>query len=173
MKRKVFFIILVILTISIFLVINSGSSSKTIEEAIAGIDSKPINIIHEEKTDKGILIFYNHREADELSAAVVRKNTGGYKMLYSSTQWDIISISDKLGLSYQYLPGIEQTPLPIYYGVISNQDISQVKIIEKKRNITGHAKIIISEDKRIWLIYMSEFEVQNLKLSAFQKTKEY
>lgn len=71
---------------------------------------------------------------------------------------DIKSVSSKFGISDAYYPAIENASLSIYFGVIGNSDISQVKIIEKKRNIEGQAKIINAKDTRIWLIYMNNFE---------------
>lgn len=82
----------------------------------------------------------------------------------------------KFGVSYDYYPSIEKTPFPIYFGIIGNPDIKEVKIVEKKRNIEGKAKIINAKDIRIWLIYMdkfegSEFEIIGLSADGRELTK--
>lgn len=158
MKKKVGLVILLLVIISLFVVVKFNSGGKTIEESITTPGSKPISIIHEERTDKGSIVFYNHLGEDSLSTAFVRKNIGGYKTVYSGVHGSIKSFTNKFGMSHQYFPNIEQTSLPIYFGVIGNPDISQVKIMEKKRNIEGQAKIINAKDVRIWLVYMNEFQ---------------
>jgi hypothetical protein len=78
--------------------------------------------------------------------------------LYSGVQGDIRLVANKFGLTNAYLPNIEKSSLPIYFGVIDNPDISKVKIIEKKRNLEVEAKIINAGDMRIWLVYMNQFQ---------------
>ena len=158
MKKKVSLIALTLIIISLFLVVKFNGGVKTIEEAINISGSKKIYIIHEEKTNKGSIIFYNKLGYDGLSTAFVKKTIGGYKTIYSGVQGDIKLVSNKIGLSYQYFPNIEKTSLPIYFGVIGNPDISQVKVTEKKRNIEEQAKIINAKDMRIWLVYMNKFQ---------------
>ena len=41
--------------------------------------------------------------------------------------------------------------------MIGNPDISEVKIIEKKRNADSQAKIIDANGTRLWLVYMNKF----------------
>ena len=164
MKNKLSFLVLALLIISLFFVIKLNIGAKTIEEAILKVGSKPISIIYEEKTDKGVIVFYNHLGGDDLSTAFVKKNLIGYKTIYSGVQGDMKLVLSKFGISNAYFPGIEKTSLPIYFGVISNIDISQVKVIEKKRNIEGQAKIINAKDRRIWLVYMENFEGSDFEI---------
>ncbi|WP_032123071.1 hypothetical protein [Clostridium amazonitimonense] len=158
MKKKVRFIVLGLMVISLFLAIKFRSGVKTIEEAITTADSKPINIIHEEETDGGSIVFFNNLGEDNLITAFVKKNIGGYKTVYSGFQEDVKLVASTFGVSYNYFPNIEKTSLPIYFGIIDNPDISDVKIVEKKRNIEGEAKIINADDTRIWLVYMNKFQ---------------
>jgi hypothetical protein len=132
MKKNMFFIVLVIIVVSLLLMLKFEKSLETIGEAITTPSSKPISIIHEEKTDKGSIVFYNQLGYDGLSTAFVKKNIYGYKTVYSGVQGDIKLVANTFGVSYQYFPSIEKTSLPIYFGVIGNPDISQVKVIEKK-----------------------------------------
>jgi hypothetical protein len=158
MKKKVGLTILVIITISLFSAVKFRGYVRTVGEAINLPGSSKINIIYEEETDKDIIVFYNQLGYDSLSTAIVKKNIGRYKTAYSGVQGDVKFAANKFGLTHNYFPSIEKTSLPIYFGVIGNPDISQVKVVEKKRNIESQAKIINSKDTRIWLVYMNKFQ---------------
>lgn len=158
MKKKVILITFVLIVVSLFFAATFRGGAKTIEEAINTPGSEQVNIIHEEKNDKGSIVFSYTSGGNGLYTAVVRKGIDGYKTVYSSVQGDIKLVSEKFGLSDNYFPSIEKTALPIYFGIIGNHDISKVKVIEKKRNIEGEAKIINANGTRIWLAYMNKFE---------------
>ncbi|MBM7868660.1 hypothetical protein JOC70_000129 [Clostridium pascui] len=158
MKKKVIFIVLVLMIVPLFLAIKFNTGAKTIEEAISPPGTKPISIIHEEKNDKGSIVFSYISDGNGLYTAVVRKGIGGYKTAYSGVQMDIKLVSSKFGISHIYFPNVEKTALPIYFGVIGNPDISEVKVIERKRNIEDKAKIINAYGTRIWLVYMDKFQ---------------
>ncbi len=158
MKKKVILITFILIVVSLFLLIKFNSGAKTIEEAINVLGSKQVSIIHEEKNDKGSIVFSYTSDGNTLYTAIVSKGISGYKTVYSGVQGDIKFTSEKLGLSYNYFPSIKKTEIPIYFGLIGNPDISKVKIIEKKRNIEDEAKIINANGTRIWLVYMDKFE---------------
>jgi hypothetical protein len=160
LKKKVGFIFSAITIISLILffsVIKFGNGAKTIEEAVNTPGSMQLNIILEEKTDKGSIVFCNTVGQEGFYTAIVRKNISGFKTVYSGGG-DLQSAANKFGLSYTYFPNVKKTSLPIYFGIIGNSDISQVKIIEKKRNIEGQAKIIDANGTKIWLVYMNKFQ---------------
>ena len=157
MKKKIGFIVLATMIASVFLVIKFSNGAKTIEEAVITPGSMPLVIIHEEKTDKGSIVFCNTVDQKGFYTAIVRKNISGFKTVYSGGG-DLQSPANKFGVSYIYFPNIEKTSLPIYFGIIGNPDIKQVKIVEKKRNIEEKAKIINANGTRIWLVYMNKFQ---------------
>jgi len=150
--------ILGLTAVLVILVINFSTGVKSAEEAIKRSSSKPFSIIHEEKTNRGSIVFYETLGEDSLSTAFVRKSLGRYKVIYDGVQGDISLVAKKFGLSNMYFPTIEKTSLPIYFGLIGNSEIDQVKIMEKGRNIEGQAKIIEAEGKKIWLVYMNMFQ---------------
>jgi hypothetical protein len=158
MKKKVVLNVLLIIIIVLFFIVNLNGNAKTIEEAISSPGSIPISIIHEEKTDKGSIVFCNVVGKDSLYVAIVRKNIFGFKTVSSGVQGDVKLVASKFQLTHSYYPNVEKTSLPIYFGVIGNPDISQVKVIEKKRNIQEQAEIINANDMRIWLVYMNKFQ---------------
>ncbi|MDF2883558.1 MAG: hypothetical protein K0R54_4115 [Clostridiaceae bacterium] len=176
MKKKVSFIALGILIISLFFTFKFSGGAKTIEEAINTPGSKPVSIIYEEKNDKGTIVFCHTSDWNGLYTAVVKKNINGYKTVYSGVEGNIKLVSDKFCISYSYFPNIEKTALPIYFGLIGSSNISKVKIIEKKRNIEREAKIINANDKRLWLVYMnklegSDFDIIGLSADGKELTK--
>ena len=157
-KKKLVLIVVVLIAASLILAVKFGDGEKTMEEAINMPGSNRVSIIHDEKNDKGSIVFCYTSDGKGLYTAVVTKGISGYKTVYSGVQGDIKLTAERFGLSYCYFPAIEKTALPIYYGVIGNPDISEVKIIEKKRNVTSPAKIMDANGTRLWLVYMSEFE---------------
>jgi hypothetical protein len=169
MKKKVILIVSVLIVVSMFFMLRSNGSSKTIEEAINPFGTNQVNIIHEEKNDKGSIVFSYNSSDDSLSTVVVRKTIGGYKAVYSGVHGDIKMVSEMFGLSNIYFPAIEKTELPVYFGLIGDPDISKVKIIEKKRNAEGEAKIINANGTRIWLIYMNQFEGSDFDIIGLSK----
>lgn len=172
MKKKIsIFItsIIIIIIIIPLLLFKYNKGVKTIEEAINSSCPNKIYLIHEEKTDKGSIVFYNRLGYDELSAAFIKKNISGYKTLYDGVQEDISIVLKKFGITHFYFPAIKGTSFPIYFGIIGDSNISQVKIIEKKRNIEEQAKIIDARDKRIWLVYMSKFEGSDFEIIGLSK----
>lgn len=158
MKKKVILIVLVLIIVLLFFAIKFNTGAKTIEEAINPSGTNPISIIHEEKNNKGSIVFSYTSGGNGLYTAVVRKGIGGYRTVYSGVQGDIKLVSSKFGISHTYFPNVEKTALPIYFGVIGNPNISEVKVIEKKRNIEDEAKIINANGTKIWLVYMNKFQ---------------
>lgn len=158
MDKKLKIGILGLTVVLVILIINFSTGVKSAEEAIKLSSSKPTSIIHEEKTNRGSIVFYETLGEDSLSTAFVRKSLGRYKVVYDGVQGDISLVAKKFGLSNMYFPTIEKTSLPIYFGLIGNPEIDQVKIMEKGRNVEGQAKIIEAEGKKIWLVYMNRFQ---------------
>lgn len=158
MNKKIKLGILGLSVVLLFLVINFSAGVKSAEEAIKLSSSKPISIIHEEKTNRGSIVFYETLGEDSLSTAFVRKSLGRYKVVYDGVQGDISLAAKKFGITNTYFPSIEKTSLPIYFGVIGNSEVNQVKVMEAGRNVERQAKIIEAEGKRIWLVYMNRFQ---------------
>lgn len=172
MKKKVLLIISILIVVSLLFLPKFSDGRKTIEEAINIPGSSPINIIHEEKNNKGSIVFGYTSTGNNLYTAIVRKGIGGYKMVYSGMQSDVKTVLDNFGISYIYLPRIENTALPIYFGMIGNPDINEIKIIEKKRKVEGKAKIIDANGKRIWIIYMDGFQGSDFDIIGLSKSGE-
>jgi len=158
MNKKLKIGILGLIVVLVILIINFSTGVKSAEKAIKLSSSKPLSIIHEEKTNRGSIVFYETLGEDSLSTAFVRKSLGRYKVVYDGVQGDVSLVAKKFGLSNMYFPTIEKTSLPIYFGLIGNPEIDQVKIMEKGRNVEGQAKIIEAEGKKIWLVYMNRFQ---------------
>jgi hypothetical protein len=169
MKKKIIFFMLVLMAVSLFLAVKFTHGARTIQEAINTPGSSKVSIIHEEKHGKGSIVFSYTSGGNGLYTAVVRKSVMGYKTVYSGVQGDVKFVSEKYGISHTYFPNIERIGLPIYFGLIGNSDISEIRIIEKKRGIERQAKIIESKGTRIWLVYMNRLEGSDFDISGYSK----
>jgi hypothetical protein len=169
MKKKIRFFMLALMAILLLLAVKLTSGAKTIEKAINPEDSNKVSIIHEEKHGKGSIVFGYVSGGNALYTAVVRKDITGYKIVYSGVQGDIKLVSEKFGMSQTYFPSIERVGLPIYFGLIGKPDISEIRIVEKKRGVERQAKIIESNGTRIWLVYMNPFEGSEFDITGYSK----
>lgn len=169
MKKKIGLISLIILITIIFIVINSRGRSRTIEEALGiGIYNNG-KIIHEEKTDKGSIVFriIEGENKKGLFTAFLNKNIFGYKDLYSG----VASIEDNYPreLTNHYFPTIKDTDLPIYFGLIINDEITDVSVKQVDTSELKKAKIIDTKSEKIWLVYMEGFKGQNFEIIGYDK----
>jgi hypothetical protein len=169
MKKKIILFVLALIAVLLLVVVKMTGGANTIEEAINPDGSNKINIIHVEKHDKGSIVFGYISGENTLYTAVVRKDITGYKVVYSGVQGDIKLVSEKLGFSYTYFPSIEKVELPIYFGLIGNQDISDIRIVDKKREVEKQAKIIESNGTRIWLVYMNPFKGSDFDITGYSR----
>jgi hypothetical protein len=173
MSKKWNRIILIILVVVSLVIVKANRSPKTLEEVIDPSGSHPISMIHEEKNNTGSIVFYTRPGEDSLHTHFFRKGMTGWKYIYGGVQGSVKIATDKFGLTYNYFPNIEDTPFPIYFGIIGNSDIKRIKIIEKKRGIEKEAKIIDGDnDTRIWLIYMKEFEGSEFEIVGLSSAGE-
>ncbi len=169
MKRKSLWAILAIIIIVIIFKVTASDGEKTIEEAIHLPTLGAARIIHEEKYNKGSVVFNYISEEKGLHVSAVRKVIGGYKEVYCVTHGEIKLTLEKRGFLCGYLPKIKGTELPIYYGIIGNDNISSMKVIEKKRNIEKEAEIIDADGTRIWLVYMDGFQGSDFDIVALSR----
>lgn len=169
MKKKIIFFVLALMAVLLLLLVKLNDGAKTIEEAINPKGSNKVSIIHEEKHGKGSIVFGYVSGRNGLYTAVVRKDITGYKIVYSGVQGDIKLFTEKHTISYDYFPSIENVGLPIYFGLIGNPDITEVRIVEKKRGVEKQAKIIESNGTRIWLVYMNSFKGSEFDITGYSK----
>ena len=149
--------------------INSNGREKSIEAALNIETTSNSEIIYEEPTDKGSIIFgiSTENSKEYLFTAFVNKNLFGYKDLYSGVS--SIDGSDTRDLTVQYFPAIKQTSLPIYFGVILNNEIETVSVKQVNSSEVKMAKIIEAGDTRIWLVYMNGFEGSEFEIDGYSR----
>lgn len=174
-KNKVISIILFtscIIFLLIFIIINKSDREKSIEAALNFDKSSNSRIIHEEPTGNGSIVFSigSNNSNEFLSTAFVNKNLFGYKDLYSGTSsLDGLDIRD---LTASYFPAIKQTSLPIYFGVIFNDEIQSVAVKQNNSSKIKDAKIIEADNKRIWLVYMKGFTGTEFEIVGYNKNND-
>ncbi|MGG4393839.1 hypothetical protein ABEX25_05930 [Paenibacillus thiaminolyticus] len=166
-KRLIVFV--VVLLFFSFFIVKYNSGSKTVQEALSTSHPERIDIIHEENTKHGIVVFHHQFSNNDFSVAVVKKRFGNYKVIYSGAQGDIDSTLNRFGFTYMSFPAIGKTSSPMYFGMIRNPEITQIKIIEKERNMEAQAKIIEGTDARVWLMDMGGFEGTEFQIIALTK----
>ena len=159
-KKKIIIIstvIIAVLVILISIAINSNGRKNSVKQALGIETNNDLKIIHEEPTDKGSIVFISNTDNSDkyLSTAFVSKNIFGYKNLYSGVS--SLKGLDRIDLTAQYFPAIKKTSLPIYFGVILNDKIEKVSVKQKNSSEIKDAKIIDTDDYRIWLVYMNGF----------------
>lgn len=173
-KYKLISILIIsVIIISIFIILNSKGREGKIEEALNIDATSNIKIIHEEITDKGSIVFCisTNNSKEYLSTAFVNKNLFGYRELYSGTS--SIDGIYKRDLTAQYFPAIKESPLPIYFGVILNDEIKEVNVKDSNSSEVKEAKIIEAGDKRIWLVYMDGFKGNEFEVLGYSGDGDY
>ena len=166
-------LIISVIIISIFIMVNSKGRERKIEEALNIDATSNIKIIHEEPTNKGSIVFCisSNNSKEYLSTAFLNKNLFGYRELYSGTSSiDGVEIRD---LTAQYFPAIKETSLPIYFGVILNDEIKAVNVKDSNSSEEKVAKIIEAGNKRIWLVYMSGFKGNEFEVLGYNDNGDY
>lgn len=166
-------LILITIIISIVIVMNSKDREKSIDDALNIETNSNYRIIHEESTDIGSIVFgiSTDNSKEYLSTAFVNKNLFGYKELYSG-----VSSIDELetrNFTAQYFPAIKQTSLPIYFGLILNNEIEAVSVKQSNSSELKEAKIIEADNKRIWLVYMNGFKGSEFEVLGFGSDGTY
>lgn len=170
--KKIVIILLFIFSISFAVVYQSTEGYKTIEEAVIGRGTNALKIIHVEETDKGSIVFSKIDEGDTLYTAIVIKNIKGYKTVYSGVQGDITKVAETFGISLGYWPGIKKTSLPMYCGIIGNDEIKEIIVVEQEGAKEGVAKIINANGYRIWLIHMEGFKGSKFNIIGLSEEGE-
>lgn len=160
-KKKIIIIstlIIALLVILISILINSNGRKDSVKQALGIEANTNLKIIHEEPTDKGSIVFISNTDNSNkyLATAFVNKNIFGYKHLYSGVS--SLEGLDRIDLTAKYFPAIEKTSLPIYFGVILNDKIEKVSVKRNNSSEIKDAKIIETDDYRIWLVYMDGFK---------------
>lgn len=173
--KKLLLAILVLLVIGVtFTIIRNNSGYETLEEALNPSGSNAPNIIYKEKTGEGYIVFYSRFNNKDFSKAYVKKSFGRYKVVYSGVAGDIDTTLEKIEMTNYYFPVFQNKWKPVYSGLIGDDDITQVNVIEKKRNINKQAKIINIKDYkyRLWLLYMDELEGSKFEIIGLSKDNE-
>ena len=151
-------IILMAAAIICFVIIsNSGES---LEEMLPRIQDKPIEVLHEAEFDQGTIVFYQHvgLEKQDISYAYFRKQLlGDYELLTSGIQ-EVSSGLSHHGISFVDMPEMAEEFPPICFGLIGEEEIVDVKVIEKKRSIQQTTRIITSGEKRFWICELDDFQ---------------
>lgn len=160
-----------IIIYSFLFIYKPKGTGNTVQEAIIKSGRTPMKIISEDKVNGGVVVIFTKNSLDlrkaELACGFVKKTIWGWKWVIGGEHGSIENICYKQGFSYQYFPKSKGTPFPLYFGAITNPDITQVKLIESGNKVEAKANIVSKSNVRVWYIYTNEVEGSNLDIVAF------
>lgn len=155
MKKLVIIISILVTTLLLTFIFQYNKGAKTVEEAMTSAGTQTLDILYEQKTENGNILFYREAFSDTLSLAFLDRSFSGFELMNSTIEYDISSLEEKSGLSYVMLPQSDNVPYTIYAGLTTNPDLFEVLITEPGFSIAHSAKIMESaiEGTYIWMAY--------------------
>lgn len=175
MKRKLVYIfIAIVLLLVIFMLIRYISGAKTIHEALHVPHHEYIDIIHQENIQHGIIVFYHliehdSQSHDNISVSFVKKRFGNYKEIYSTVQGDIDTMIERFGFTFTYQPAFKKISPPLYFGLVDNPEIAQIKIVELESQAEKLATMVQGSDETLWFLDMTELKGTDYQIIALSK----
>lgn len=154
-RGRVIIGLLILLTISL---VFYYARANTIEDALRESNSSDMIVLYTEEMVNGSMVFYTHVNSDDLSISIVKKSLGRHKVISSGTEGEIQKTMRLKGMTYTFMPGIDDLSFPVYYGIIDNARIEQVKVIERESGLYTQAKMIETAQYRLWYADMSEIK---------------
>lgn len=188
MKKVLIPFLFLIILIFIFNCIKYSSWSKSLEEALTNSEEKRLTmrILHKYKTDKGIIVFYQQFNNEDLSIAFIKNDFNYYKYVYGGVQnisggvrdvygniLDTPSVLDRFGFTFSFYSYTGGISFPVYLGIISDLNIRRIEISDMNETIIKDAEIIDTETEyRVWLLDMTDFEEfkgQKIQIIAYSE----
>lgn len=170
MKKRITLSIIFLVILVGGITIGINTQATTLEDALDFSSLAPMRVIHEEKLEEGSLFFCFNEKEDTIYTAFIKKTINGYKNLYSGVEGDATYASNRLDFTETYFPAIEKTSLPVYFGLIGNDEIKEIKVKALDSNEVGEsAKIIETPVGRIWLQPMTEYSGSKFEIQALSE----
>lgn len=166
MKKKIFITSILLITLIGILFSSQGRTrdiNDLIDDTILGS--------YEESTTNGSIIFTitSDKGNSYLRTIVANKNLFGYKEIYSG----VASIDDMVNpITIQYFPRVKNTPLPISFGVILDDNITSVAIKGVDNSFSKEANIVEINNKKLWFIYMDDFNGKTIEVLGYNSGDE-
>ena len=162
MKKRLFIIVSILILGLVFgiYLFHTNKGAGTVIEAIEQSGRHVNLMIHQEKVQNGVVIFFKSDVGNEysLNSGFVKQGLFGWKWVWGG---------GFSGYSGQYFPSDVGTPFPLLFGEIKSQGIEQVKIFDKEHKETKVAKVVGTDNNRIWFLFLDksdgpDFEIVNL-----------
>ncbi|MBM7571930.1 DUF4871 domain-containing protein [Aquibacillus albus] len=152
------------------------SKDESIRQIVNELDYD--TILHQEEVNNGVVVFYipnietddDDTNLSELSAIFIKKTLLGWE----GTN-DRGGYSSNIGedITSQYLPkSNRQSPFPMLYGEINNQEVDRIKVINLENNAEYHAETVIMENHHIWFVFLDEMEEGKYEIQGLSETNE-
>ena len=163
-------VIIALLTCFILVMYNGNS----VDEILSEVEDKPIVVIHQEEVEKGMIVFYQQTGLDNeyVSFAYLRNQLfDGYKLETSGIQ-EMGSALNRYGVSFGSLPGVVEDFPTVCFGLLENDEIVDLKVIEKSRIIEQEVRIINTGEKTFWISELESFQGTEWILLGLDKDGE-
>lgn len=165
-KKRMVFIIIVMLALVGSWLIFTHKNSDTIIEAIEEIRGNVDRIIYQTEVENGVVVFYENNVGDDaytINAEFVKHNLFGWKWVYGG---------GFSGYSGQYFQSVSGTPFPMIFGEVKNNEIEKIKVLDKEHNETKLVDIVGNDDHRIWYIFLDETSGPNFDIMGMSASGE-
>lgn len=170
--------ILIVCIVLLICVVNNNKSltEQRIHELIDEGFSKSDNILlHKEKVDNGIVVFYGDIENENtLGVRFIKKKLLNWEATYDRGGGGFGGSMESI--SSMYLPRYSsKSPFPLLMGLISDRKIAEIKVEYKYKGVVKEvkAKTIQGNDRYIWFAFVDEpLERTIYTINGFSKQGE-
>ena len=149
--KKSIVLLFILIVFGAVILINRGH--RTIEEAIYSSNPNRVKIVYEEKTKEGSIIFSTIEGTDLLDFSLIKKNIfGKYKVDYSGTNGEMYTTLENRGILINYFPAIKKDWTPKYMGLVEDEDIETIRVIQSDNQNYKENKVININNMKVWIV---------------------
>ncbi|MDO0824627.1 hypothetical protein [Desulfosporosinus nitroreducens] len=168
--RKVWIIISLAVLVVLLITFNGSflpnhSTGNIVEEAIQKSGRNVTKVVHTEEVKGGVVVFYKKsvgNGGESNASGYVKKTLWGWEWGWGGEHSD----SASMGFSAQYFPYSKGAPFPLVFGEIKDQQIQQIKVLEKDRTNDKEAKIVGKGTDLMWFVFLDKSEGPNFTITG-------
>lgn len=162
-------------TLTMVLVLTLGLvGCNSLEDAVE--KAKPLipkgyTVVHiEQISDNSAIVFYTFE--DKLSAGIFTKGTFGWDWV-GSGMGSLVTYPEGLQWRYADLGEKGKTQYSVYYGKVTNKDITKIKVKTTNGKI-AEGKIVDAENMRLWYAFVDEPQIPsvNADIAGYSEDNE-
>lgn len=170
MKRKVWFIISLTVLVVLFITLNSvflssQSTGSSVVEAVQKSGRNVTKVVYTEEVKDGAVVFYKKsigNGEESIACGYVKKTLWGWEWVWGGEHSD----PGLMGFSAQYFPYTKDTPFPLAFGEIKDQQIKHMDISKNDKIDVKEAKIVETGTDSLWYIFLDQSEGSNFTITG-------